>query len=179
MIYSSNSDGLLVAGIASSAGGLVPLKELISAVICDCLLTIIMAPHILRHQESGLVELMKPISKFTVLNITEGMKVEAWHLYILPSGFYVSVADGFFKLKRRPANGVNLAANILFKSLADCYGQKSIGIVLSGAAVGADAVEGIIAIKKSGGRTYVQDPLTARFPDMPQAAIDTGRINLN
>ncbi len=73
---------------------------------------------------------------------------------------------------------MNYAANILFKSLAESYKGNAIGVVLSGAAVGADGSDGIRYIKKNGGHTYAQEPTTATFPDMPELAIATGCVDV-
>jgi len=63
----------------------------------------------------------------------------------------------------------------LFETAADAYGDKLIGIVLTGA--NNDGSAGIKAIKKKGGFTIAQDPAEAMFPFMPQAAIESGAEN--
>jgi chemotaxis response regulator CheB len=50
-----------------------------------------------------------------------------------------------------------------------------IGVVLSGS--GRDGATGIRAIKEAGGITIAQDPETAEFHPMPQAAVETGCID--
>ncbi len=172
-----NREELLVVGIASSAGGMDPLKELIAHAICHGNMAFILVPHLSRDFESNLPHIMSSISSLKILPIQNGLEILACHLYVLPPGFYARVQNQRLYLDARPPRGVNFSANILFQSLAEDYGRNAIGVVLSGAAVGSDGSEGVIAIKKRGGHTYAQSPSTASFPHMPQAAIETGSID--
>jgi len=64
----------------------------------------------------------------------------------------------------------------MFGSVAAIYGEHSIGVVLSGS--NRDGADGISAIRRAGGITIAQDPSTAEYRIMPQAAIDTGCVDL-
>jgi two-component system chemotaxis response regulator CheB len=57
----------------------------------------------------------------------------------------------------------------LFESAADAYGEKIIGVLLTGAS--NDGSQGLIKIKANGGLVIVQDPTSAESPTMPKAAI--------
>jgi two-component system chemotaxis response regulator CheB len=61
------------------------------------------------------------------------------------------------------------AADPLFISAAQAYGERVIGLVLSGG--DNDGAEGLRAIKQHGGRALVQKPKEAVQPSMPEAAI--------
>ena len=61
------------------------------------------------------------------------------------------------------------------RSLADQCGSRAIGVILSGA--GTDGSAGVEAIKAAGGVTFAQDPATAKFASMPQAAVATGCVD--
>ncbi len=56
------------------------------------------------------------------------------------------------------------------------YRDGAIGVVLSGA--DADGSMGLREIKQAGGFTFAQRPESARFPHMPQHAIETGCVDL-
>lgn len=168
---------LLVVGIASSAGGLNPIKELVANAVCHENMAFVLVPHLLREYQSALPKILKAISLLKVKTIEDGMVLERCHLYILPSGFYARVEQNTFRLDPRPPKGINLAANVLFESLAEDLGKNAIGVVLSGAAVGSDGSDGVRAIKEAGGHTYAQEPSSAQYPHMPEAAIATGSID--
>jgi two-component system, chemotaxis family, CheB/CheR fusion protein len=61
------------------------------------------------------------------------------------------------------------------QSLAQECGSRAIGVILSGA--GADGAAGLEAVKNAGGVTFAQDPATATFSSMPQAAIARGCVD--
>lgn len=59
--------------------------------------------------------------------------------------------------------------DVLFESAADAFGEKAIGIILTGAS--SDGTKGIAKIKSKGGLTLVQEPESAECRIMPAAAI--------
>jgi two-component system chemotaxis response regulator CheB len=61
------------------------------------------------------------------------------------------------------------AADPLFRSAAEAYGRRVVGIVMTGG--GHDGTSGLIAIKAAGGVTIVQDPSEASCPSMPKRAM--------
>jgi two-component system chemotaxis response regulator CheB len=70
---------------------------------------------------------------------------------------------------------VRPSADLLFESGALAFPGHAIGVVLTG--TGSDANMGVRALQESGGTVIVQDPATAEFAGMPQAAIDTGGVH--
>jgi len=73
------------------------------------------------------------------------------------------------------AGGIDCPADTLFTSLAQEFGRNAIGVILSGG--GSDRALGIRAIKHAGGITFAQYPGSARFPNLPISAIDTGCVD--
>lgn len=168
---------ILVVGIASSAGGIQPLIELVKNAICHENMAFVLVPHLSRDYESALPEILDRISELKIKPIENKMPIERCHLYVLPSNYYAEIKDNYLVLIERPDKGPNQSANVLFKSLAQFYRENAIGVVLSGSAAGSDGSEGVEAIKEAGGHTYAQTPKTAEFPQMPEAAIATGAVD--
>jgi two-component system chemotaxis response regulator CheB len=74
-----------------------------------------------------------------------------------------------------PRHGVRPSADVLFESMARAYKDRMLAIILTG--MGKDGAEGASRIKNLNGRVIVQDPLDAVIGGMPQAALNTGRVD--
>jgi two-component system, chemotaxis family, protein-glutamate methylesterase/glutaminase len=60
-------------------------------------------------------------------------------------------------------------------SIAEVYGARSIGVILTG--MGRDGADGIAAIRDAGGYTVAQSESTCVVYGMPKAAVETGKVN--
>ena len=67
------------------------------------------------------------------------------------------------------------SADLLFESVAASYGDRAIAVVLTG--TGSDGSMGVQAIKKMRGTVIAQDPDSAEFSGMPEAAMATGCVD--
>ncbi|WP_158829473.1 chemotaxis protein CheB [Mucilaginibacter lacusdianchii] len=162
--------GFNVISIGSSAGGLSPLKEILSRLPVNLNAAVVLIPHLATHFESRLDHILSGITNLPVTKVTQDVQLERSKIYVMPEGKMMSVENGYLKLRDRlPSEKVNKAIDIFFKSLAIDAGNKSIGIILSGA--GYDGIEGAKKIEDENGIVIVQDPLTAEFPLMPSALI--------
>lgn len=104
-----------------------------------------------------------------------GLHVEPDHVYILPSGKEMTVADGHFLLQpRSKLGGWTNVFTLFLDSLADSR-HPGIAVVLSGLDHNGSAA--LKAFRENGGITIVQSPESAEHPQMPQAAIKTGSVN--
>ena len=112
-----------------------------------------------------------------MLEIQEGMRVEPDHVYVVPSHADVGILKGTLALFPRSSDErkPHLPIDFFFKGLAADLGNQAIGVVLSG--TGSDGAEGVRAIKAEDGVTFAQDPRSAAFGAMPQAAVATGAVD--
>jgi len=162
-------------GIGASAGGLEALIELLGALPTTGM-AFIVVQHLDPTHESLLSEILARKSALPVTLAIGGEALHADHVYVIPADAILTVRDGRIQLKRRTETAERpLAVDALFSSLAVAYTERAIGVVLSGG--DSDGSFGICEIKRAGGVTFAQRPESARFPNMPSNAIETGCVD--
>jgi two-component system chemotaxis response regulator CheB len=106
----------------------------------------------------------------------DGETLEAGRIYVAPPNRHLILREGHAHLGDGPReNRVRPAADVLFRSAAQTYGRRAIGVVLSGA--DGDGTLGLEAIRLRGGVTIAQDPSEATFPSMPKSAIARATVD--
>jgi two-component system CheB/CheR fusion protein len=167
-----------VVGVGASAGGLAAFKKLLGAIPEDSGMAYVLVQHLDPKHDSLLPELLQKATKVPVLEITDDIKVEPDHIYIIPSNKMLLATDGVLKLSPRPApksNKRNLPIDLFLSSLAAVHHSHSLGVVLTG--TGSDGTEGLRAIKDEGGITFAQNEESAEWPEMPRNAVDAGVVD--
>ena len=156
-----------VVGIGASAGGLDPIRKLLETLPVDTGMSFVVVQHLASGQESLLPEILSRSTKMKVLQVQDGMRIDKNQVYVIVPGKTMTLKDGCLRLV--PKGVAFKPINDFMVSLASERKTQAIGIVLSG--TGNDGVEGLKAIKVEGGITFVQDPETAQYKDMPRNAI--------
>jgi len=124
-----------------------------------------------------MVELLSRITNITVVEVQNGIVIKAKTIYMTPENTDIYVNNGKIYLKNVDSTyGPKPSVNYFFNSLAQAYGSRCIGVILSG--TGSDGAFGIRAIKASGGITIAQSPQSAKYDGMPISAINTGKVDI-
>jgi two-component system CheB/CheR fusion protein len=169
-------DDFPIVGIGASAGGLEAIEGFISHTPSDIGLAFVIVQHLPPEHKSIMASLLNRQTEMKVLEIKDGMKVERNCVYLNPPSKDISIMNRRLYLLEPPQpRGVHLPIDVFFRSLAECAGDKSICIVLSG--TGTDGTLGLKAIKGAGGTAMAQAESQARYPNMPRSAIDTGLVD--
>jgi two-component system CheB/CheR fusion protein len=166
-----------VVGIGASAGGISALREFFRHVKSDSGMTYVVILHLSPEHESNLASLLQSQTSLPVTQVTETVRVEPNHIYVIPPANYLAMSDGVIRLTppEKPAGGHN-SIDVFFRTLADAYGRDAIAVLLSGA--GSDGTLGLGRIKEQGGIVIVQDPAEAEYHEMPRSAIETLLVDL-
>ena len=166
-----------IVGIGASAGGFEAFSQLLEGLPPDARLTLIFVQHLAPQHESALTALLGTHSRMPVIEVIDGMHLEANHVYVVPPSVQMDLADGRLHLTPRPHDRSQYTPiDHFFRSLARTLKQNAIGVVLSGTA--SDGADGLREIKLVGGITLAQEPDTARYDGMPRAAIATRMVDL-
>jgi two-component system, chemotaxis family, CheB/CheR fusion protein len=146
----------LVVAIGGSAGGLEAFSTLLGVMPSGAPLAVVLVQHLSRTHTSQLAEILATRTVLRVLTASDGAAIESGHVYVIPPDRQMTVIDGHLQLTPRPAAGGSVQIDALFRSIAEYYGDKAVGVVLSGAL--RDGAEGLRAIRAAGGVTYAQLP---------------------
>ncbi len=167
-----------IIGVGASAGGLEALQALLANIPEDLnQYAFIVAQHVSPSHKSMLTNLLAKDASFPVKEAIDGEDLEAGYIFITPPDSDLTIQDQKIVLSKPQSNaGPKPSVNLLFESIAENYGAFGVGIILSG--TGTDGATGISYIRKEGGITVAQEPDTAKFPGMPEAAINTGLVDL-
>lgn len=163
-----------VLGIGASTGGPAILREILSRLPASYPLPVLLVQHITVGFSDGFIEwlqqhiplrlrLAQPQDKAvpgTVLMAPEGRQ-----MVIRPDRTVIAVSS--------EPRGVHLpSVDVLFESLAESFGNRSVGVILTG--MGADGVDGLLKIRQAGGVTIAQDQATCTVFGMPGEAVRRG-----
>lgn len=165
-----------IVGIGASAGGLEAFTQLLRGLPTDTGMAFVLVQHLAPNYESMLTELISKATTMPVTEVTEGTRVEANHVYVIPPNKNMGIEDGVLHLvPRTEPRGQHMPIDTFFESLAVENKSQAIGVILSGTA--SDGAMGLKAIKSEGGITLVQDPKNARYDGMPRSAIAAGAVD--
>jgi two-component system CheB/CheR fusion protein len=170
-------DEVTIVGVGASAGGLEAFSSMIRVLPAKPGFALVLVQHLAPQHESALPTLLTSFTSMPVVQVTEGMRVERDHVYVIPPNVQMGIADGHFHLKPRPDDRTQYTPiDAFMTSLAEYAKRRAIGVVLSGTA--SDGATGVREIKGGGGITFAQKPETAKYDGMPRAAIATGMIDM-
>jgi two-component system CheB/CheR fusion protein len=159
-----------IIAIGASAGGLEALEKFFDNVPVNTGMAIIVIQHLDPNFRSMMGELLGRHAKLPIHKVVDQMLIEPDAIYLNPARQDMSIDKGRFRLHpSERTGGLTLPINCFFESAAREYGDRAIGVILSG--TGSDGAKGCEAIKEAGGRVFVQDPASAKFGSMPSSVI--------
>jgi two-component system chemotaxis response regulator CheB len=170
------SPRLVVVG--ASAGGLDALTRLVAQLPAAFPAAVLVVQH-MSADTSGdvLLQALSRAGKLPCARARDGQSFKAGHVYIAPPDHHLLVGKGqrLMVTKGARENRSRPAIDPLFRSAAVAYGVGVIGVILTGYL--DDGTSGLVAVKRCGGTTVVQDPEDAMYPDMPANAIQNADVD--
>ena len=161
--------------VGGSAGGLDAYIRLLQNLPDDLGVAIVIVNH-LRTVATMLHEILPRYTKMPVELITEKLDIEPNHVFIIPEKRDLHVLNKEFRLKpiSKPRGWPDVIT-VFMRSLTENWDGKLIAVIVSG--YDGDGAAALCGIKEVGGVTIAQKPDTAKQPDMPQSAIESGYID--
>jgi len=166
-----------VVALGASAGGFKALSRLLGPLPEGFGCGILVVQHLSPDYRSVLAELLERKTSLHVHQASDREKIVPGVVYVAAPNLHLLAEPGAVRLLRTPAvHHSRPSIDLLFESVAVNYGQRAIGVVLSGS--GRDGAAGVQAIKAAGGTTMAEDPASSEFSSMPHAAVATGCVDI-
>ena len=167
-----------VVVIGVSTGGPQALKQLIPAFPADFPVPVAMVLHMPVGYTELFARSLGGVSRLQVAEARDGDSLRPGSALLAPAGHHLTCArsaDGTVvaRLGLRPLDTAHRpAVDILFRSAADVYGDRTLGVVLTG--MGSDGTSGAAWIKAQGGRVFTEAEETCVVYGMPRSVAEAG-----
>ena len=165
-----------VLGIGISTGGPKALAVLLPALSANFKVPIVIVQHMPKLFIESMASSLNEKCALTVKVAEDGEFIRAGFVYLAPGEKQMAVEDGKVKITDDPPECFcKPAADYLFRSLAESYGEKAIGLVMTG--MGSDGAQGLLKMKNAGAYTIGQDKKSCTIYGMPQEAAKAGAVD--
>jgi len=162
--------------MGSSAGGVETLTRISRGLAPDLPASIFVVQHMSPTSHSVLPDLLRRAGRLPAKHAVDGEEIRPQQIYVAPPDLHMLVYPGRIALRRGPQeNRTRPSLDPLFRSAAIAYGGRVIGVVLTGLL--NDGTSGLIAIKRCGGLSVVQDVADATWPEMPRSALRRDHVD--
>jgi PAS domain S-box-containing protein len=170
------SNDFFIVGLGASAGGVQVLQQFFRNVSVNPEIAYVVILHLSPDHDSKLTEILQQVSPIPVQKVTEKVRVQPNHAYVVSPNQHLVVMDGHIVPSANMREEDRRApVDIFFRTLADAYGPKAICVVLSG--TGANGSMGLKRVKEMGGASFVQNPREAEYNEMPRNSIATDMVD--
>jgi two-component system chemotaxis response regulator CheB len=157
--------------VVASAGGVEALSTFAAGLPSDFAAAVLVVLHVPARGPSVLPGILARAGQLPARHPADGERLERGVIYVAPPGRHLTVSDGVVRVLPGPKeNGHRPSADALLRSVAEMFGTRAAGVVLSGTM--DDGAAGLRAVRIFGGLAIVQDPQEAAFPGMPMAALE-------
>ncbi len=169
-----------VVVIGASTGGPAALADVLSQLPADFPAPILLVQHMPQMFTRFLAERLNSQTPMTVIEAADGSTLEPGMVYVAPGDFHLTVRRSQGSIvtaldQEPPQSSHRPAVDALFRSVAQVYGPRALGVVLTG--MGQDALRGCEEISRSGGRVIAQDEATSVVWEMPSVVVNAGLAN--
>lgn len=166
-----------VLAIGSSTGGPNALAELIGLLPGDLGVPVVIVQHMPPVFTQLLAERLDRGSRLKVREGLDGAPLKANEVWIAPGDYHMTVSrEGTETLIRTnqlpPENSCRPAVDVLFRSVANVYGNQALAAVLTG--MGRDGTAGCQVLQKCGATIYAQDEASSVVWGMPRSVAEAG-----
>lgn len=156
--------------LGGSAGAMDALITVVQGLPPDLPAAVFVVVHVPSNAVSRLPDILNRTGTLPAKHADHGEAIVPGWIYVAPPDHHMLVRGGEIELSHGPReNHSRPAIDPLFRSAARAHGERTVGVILSGALY--DGAAGLAAVKARGGVAIVQDPDEATFASMPRSAL--------
>ncbi len=174
--YGDTGSGIIkneidIIAIGASTGGPPVIKSILDTLPARFDKPILVVQHIARGFIQGFAEWLSSSARLQVSVASHGEPALPGRVYIAPDDLQMGISsDGILEMKEsEPEHGLRPSVSYLFRSVAESYGPRAAGILLTG--MGTDGAEALLQLRQYGGITIAQDAASSVVHGMPGEAI--------
>jgi two-component system, chemotaxis family, protein-glutamate methylesterase/glutaminase len=163
--------------IGVSAGGLAALTAILPNLSAQIGLPILIVQHISPDSDDFLATHFNRICSLSVKEAEDKEALVNDTIYFAPANYHLMVEqDKTIALSTaEPVQYSRPSIDVLFETAAEVYGDKLIGIILTGS--NSDGTNGILRIRQLKGLAIAQSPESAEVDIMPLSAINQAGVD--
>ncbi|MFQ5597162.1 MAG: chemotaxis response regulator protein-glutamate methylesterase [Nitrospiria bacterium] len=166
-----------VLAIGISTGGPEALSKLLPEISEDFPVPIVIVQHMPKLFTKMLADRLDKDSKISVKEGAEGMILKPGTAYVAPGDHHLclhkNARQACIALNQKPPqNSCRPSADYLFRSVAEVFGGRALGIIMTG--MGQDGLDGLRMVKAKGGYVIAQDQSSSVIWGMPAAVVKAG-----
>ena len=156
--------------IGASAGGIEVVKQVLSVLPAGFPAAVFIVIHMAPDSPGVLPRIFDESGELPAAQAVDRDRIRPGQVFVAPPDQHLLIEHGRMQLSRGPReNRFRPAIDPLFRSAAQTYGPRVIGVILSGGL--DDGTNGLWTVKRLGGTAVVQDPAEALAPSMPLSAL--------
>ena len=160
-------------GLVASTGGPHALQQVLGDLGADYPLPIVVVQHMSSTFMNGFVSWLNGASPLEVRSATDGELPVRGRVYVAPADKHLSLQGACLRLTDgAPIRGQRPSGTILFQSMAQSFGSRCLGVLLTG--MGDDGAAGLKQLRDAGAHTIAEDATTAVVYGMPGVAARIG-----
>jgi two-component system chemotaxis response regulator CheB len=162
--------------LGGSTGGLDAMRSIVGQLSKDFRGSLFVVLHTAADSPGVLGAILERAGALPAYTVRSQERIQPGAIYVPAPDHHLVLEPGLVCATRGPKeNRFRPAVDPLFRSAAQVYGPRAIGVILTGGL--DDGTAGLWAIKQLGGTAIVQDPEDALVTSMPKSALSHVRVD--
>ena len=168
-----------IIAIGISTGGPNALREMFKYLDSSLRQPIVVVQHMPAGFTTEFAASLNNICPLTVTEAKDGEPLLGGHVYIAPGNYHMQIVHrpigNIIRLNQEnQRNGHRPSVDVLFESIAQVYGNKALGVIMTG--MGRDGAAQLAEMRKKGAWTLGQNQASSIVYGMPKVAFELGAV---